>query len=596
MNSDNFNPEAWQEQEERQIASPAATLQAESSADAGNDIETITRRIEAGHIDITQGYSNWLELAFALSSELGENGRDIFHRISRFHPEYSEQAANAQYDKCLKSKGRGITIRTFFAKAKEAGIDIRTGSGKTPIPLKSPKTPGGDIGGIGDSAEPEQLDLPTFSGEVIATLPEFLQKVASVGESPQETDALILGAITVLSSCLPNVEGLYDGVTVYPNLFYFLSARASSGKGRLSLCRYLVQPIHRRLKDLHAVAMEDYQMRLSQWEAAKKDTRGPKPEKPAQTMLIIPANTSATAVYQLLAENGGKGLIFETEGDTLANAFESDFGNFSDGFRKAFHHEPISYHRRSGDEDVEIENPQLSTVLTGTPKQIVSLIKDAENGLFSRFIFYRLNSALVWKDVLADQQKDSLNCRFTALGQEFCSFYDALNASGTLRFSVTEDQRGIFNEFFSSLQTEFYGIFHDDILASVRRLGLICYRIAMILSALRIMETGDFCSEIKCLDEDFNAAISIIRVLSVHTAKIFDELTSADSVKTASVVKNAKKQHFLDALKSDFDCQDYRETADRLGIPRSTAEKWIRAFCGPDGPLEKVEHGRYHKL
>gem|GEM_PF-6837602 len=33
-------------------------------------------------------------------------------------------------------------------------------------------------------------------------------------------------------------------------------------------------------------------------------------------MLFIPANSSATAVYQVLGDNGGIGLMFETEGDT----------------------------------------------------------------------------------------------------------------------------------------------------------------------------------------------------------------------------------------------------------------------------------------
>jgi len=66
----------------------------------------------------------------------------------------------------------------------------------------------------------------------------------------------------------------------------------------------------------------------------------PKPIKPLEKMLIIPANNSATGVFQLLSENEGSGLLFETEGDTLACAFKSDYSNYSDGLRKAFHHDP----------------------------------------------------------------------------------------------------------------------------------------------------------------------------------------------------------------------------------------------------------------
>src|SRR5690606_14575639 len=105
--------------------------------------------------------------------------------------------------------------------------------------------------------------------------------------------------------------------------------------------------------------------------------------------------------FQLLADNGGQGLILETEGDTLAQTFKTDYGNYSDGFRKAFHHETISYFRRTDREYVDIENPKVSAALSGTPSQVGSLIHTCENGLFSRFMFYCLNTKGVWKNVFA---------------------------------------------------------------------------------------------------------------------------------------------------------------------------------------------------
>ena len=599
-NNNDFNPEAWQTPSEKPTSpnvAPKATAPMPAD-DVAADVELILQQIEERHLDITFDHDHWYRTGFAFADQFGEAGREYFHRACQFYPTYSREETDRQYDYCLHNNREGVTIRTFFGYAKDAGIDLRTRTGKSPVspkPPKSPQNPAGENGEIGDSGGEDQVALPTFSGQVYPHLTDFLKQIADVGESPQETDALLLGALTAISSCLPNVQGRYDGVTVYANLFYFLTARAASGKGRLDLCRYLVRPIHRRLKELHELEYAKYEQELAQWEGASKKTRGPKPEKPAQTMLIIPANTSATAVYQLLNDNGGKGLIFETEGDTLANAFESDFGNFSDGFRKAFHHEPISYHRRGGDEDVEIESPQLSTVLTGTPRQIVSLIRDAENGLFSRFIFYRLVSKLQWKDVLADQTTESLDDKFSAMGERYVEFYDAIIQNGTVRFSVTPSQRQKFNDYFSGLQEEFYKIFKDDILASVRRLGLICYRLAMILSALRMMDNSELTNDLVCEDEDFDVALTMCRTLAVHTARVFDELSSIELSRSTSVAKSSKRQSFFAALPDDFDRQDYLEAAERTGVPPSTAEKWIRAFCADDGPLEKVEHGRYRK-
>jgi hypothetical protein len=105
-------------------------------------------------------------------------------------------------------------------------------------------------------------------------------------------------------------------------------------------------------------------------------------------MLIIPANNSSTGLFQNLNDDQGVGLLFETEGDTLAQTFKSEHGNYSDGFRKAFHHETISYNRRKDREYVELVTPKLSALLSGTPKQVSALVPSAENGLFSRFIFY----------------------------------------------------------------------------------------------------------------------------------------------------------------------------------------------------------------
>ena len=149
----------------------------------------------------------------------------------------------------------------------------------------------------------------------------------------------------------------------------------------------------------------------------------PKPIKPLEKMLIIPANNSATGVFQLLSENEGSGLLFETEGDTLACAFKSDYSNYSDGLRKAFHHEATTYYRRTDHELVEILSTRISVVMSGTNGQVATLIPSAENGLFSRYMFYHMNIQLVWKNVFAKSNR-GLEAYFDSLGQEFLPLYN----------------------------------------------------------------------------------------------------------------------------------------------------------------------------
>jgi hypothetical protein len=43
----------------------------------------------------------------------------------------------------------------------------------------------------------------------------------------------------------------------------------------------------------------------------------------------------------------------------------------------------------------------------------------------------------------------------------------------------------------------------------------------MIFTALRIMKTNDFSQEKKCLDVDFNASLSLVRVLVSHASQVY---------------------------------------------------------------------------
>lgn len=45
--------------------------------------------IDRSGIDITYTYDRWFRLAFCLANEFGEEGRDIFHKLSRNHPNYN---------------------------------------------------------------------------------------------------------------------------------------------------------------------------------------------------------------------------------------------------------------------------------------------------------------------------------------------------------------------------------------------------------------------------------------------------------------------------------------------------------------------------
>ena len=114
----------------------------------------------------------------------------------------------------------------------------------------------------------------------------------------------------------------------------------------------------------------------------------------------------------------------------------------------------------------------------------------------------------------------------------------------------------------------------------------------MILTALRMMETGDLLTNPVCSDTDFNTALIIGDALRQHASKVFCELFGAKSRMRLSA---SIEQSFLDALPEDFGRKDYIQAAKALEINPRTAEGYISKFCLKNGPVERIAYGKYHK-
>ena len=498
----------------------------------------------------------------------------------------------------LKISTEGTTeVGNLTSPTSEISSEVKTSeTEKAEKPKKttktSPKMKKEEAEEVGETEESGKVGLPTFPVECYENLPGLLNRAIDKGTSAEDKDILLLGSLVTLSACLPNISGTYDRREVFPNLFLFVTAKASAGKGRLTLCRKLVDPIHKELLEKQRQEMVEYKSALQLFKATSgRNSDLGRPQEPALKALIIPANSSATSVFQILNDNDGIGLMFETEGDTLAQAFKSEHGNYSDGFRKAFHHETISYSRRKDKEFVELDKPRLSAVLSGTPRQVATLIPSAENGLFSRFIYYYMNIRPEWINVFAGTGEQNLDEYFEQLGKEFYAFYNLLKTIKPLSFSITSQQQSEFNRFFAETQTKMHFVLGDEYLASVRRLGLIAYRIAMILTTLRRMDNVKTSGPLVCSDTDFKTAMSIVNVLIEHATFVFSQLP-AERMYVGKGKSN--KQLFLDALPKEFNRKGYLEVTAKMGLNPKTAEKYLTEFKKA-GWINHEGHNKYSK-
>ncbi len=590
-----------------------------------SSVEALTVLIERSGIDITADYGDWCSIGFALAYEFGADGEHFFHRISAFYPNYDYKTASKQYASCVRHKvpsGKApITIATLFHIAKSHGInlpapssdglgsllrpDLIAGCAPQSHPFSS-RNPNEEMRneenpGLADGSSAQPVPLPTFSQAVKKDLPTIMQRIIADSVSDVDADILILGSLTVFSACIPNVYGMYDCREVFANLFLFVTARASAGKGRLSLCRHLAAPLHQALRDKYRKQLKKFEAAQVAYAINRKNSLEVPPKEPPFLTLFVPANSTATVVYQTLAQNNGVGLLFETEGDTLANAFNSDLGNYSDGFRKAFHHETISYLRKKDHEYVEIVKPKFSAVLSGTPQQIFNLIPDAENGLFSRFIFYVMETELVWHNMFASHGGTTADEKFKEIGRDFFTFLKKF-PKRPVQFTLSLSQMDQFNDFFEATQLRFAQLLGDEIVATVRRLGLILFRFAMILSVLRLIDKapGKSLKDIKrlvCSDADFDTALAMVKVLLQHSAAVFQALprnAKAPVLKGRQVIAAETREKFLAALPETFDRPTYLNTAAALNITEKTAERYLQFFI-KSGQLAHPANGQYIK-
>ena len=583
-----FDVQQWiQEPVETHTRHTPTTL----SNDKYDEVIQLLEQIESNRIDLTSSYEEWRNIGFALADEFGETGRDLFHRLSVFHPEYDFKKCDKQYDACLKSNGNGVNLGTLFYLAKNAGVSLSTHHATHhETQTRTPKhTPVQEVE-LNPVTE-QRKELPTLPEGLFSQLPDFLKRIVEVAESNEERDLLLLGSLVTISCTLPSIYGIYHNKKVFANLFLFVSAQASAGKGRLNHCRKLVKPIHDHLKEQSRLARQQYELDLAEYHTNKKKQPDlEKPDEPPLQLLFIPANSSAAGAFQLLNDNQGRGLIFETEGDTLANTFKSDFGNYSDGFRKAFHHETINYYRKTDREYVDLESPCLSTVLSGTPKQVLNLIPSAEDGLFSRFMFYHMNMQPTWANVFASSTPTGLDDYFYEMGKEYFAFYEALKSSPDIQYSLSADQQNAFNAFFQSNFLRYLNLKGDDYIGTIRRLGLITFRLSMILSALRLMESGEITERLVCEEQDFQTSLQIAKTLFEHAGHIFNQLPESDRPS----VKPNKRERFFEELPESFNRKGYLETAIKLGIKDKTAQGYITAFVKA-GLLHRDEKDSYTK-
>lgn len=389
-------------------------------------------------------------------------------------------------------------------------------------------------------------------------LPKLIQDGLEAFTSDTEKEVFVLSSLVTISSVFPTFTGIYAGEVVNANLYGFIVARAASGKSAMQFAKMLAEPIHKSLllnSALQAPVEE------------AKNTKNKQPE-----MLFIPGNSSSAAIINILKACKNGNLLAESEADTLSDALSKEFGNFSDMLRKAYHHEAISKARAMDNEYIEITNPKLSVLLTGTPDQVRGLIPSAENGLFSRFAFLYLDAEDEWMDVSPQNRKQKAEI-IKPLADKLLEYYTYAKDK-TYHFELSDTQWDIINATgIRWLQTaKQYGQNGGSI---AKRHGLMIYRFAMVISILNHFEDGLPEGIVKCYDQDLATTLELCDNYFYHSLDIYTQM----SKRSAESLLKPKAKQLYEALPKQFKSGKQLESiANKFGIKERSARNYLDEF------------------
>ena len=179
---------------------------------------------------------------------------------------------------------------------------------------------------------------------------------------------------------------------------------------------------------------------------------------------------------------------------------------------------------------------------------------------------------------------------FRLLGDKFCHLHEEFVRQGNYSFSLPSDLQEHFIEYLSRVNEECCDEVDNKMQGVVRRMGLIAYRIMMVLTAVRHLEnvycnssSHDKTEQLVCHEFDYSTAMNICETLLYHAVFIYQNLSGNQSKRfyTASQETGvyARRNTLYNMLPDTFTKKDYDAAVLALGkyckqVDRSLYQRW----------------------
>jgi hypothetical protein len=207
--------------------------------------------------------------------------------------------------------------------------------------------------------------------------------------------------------------------------------------------------------------------------------------------------------------------------------------------------------------------------------------------LFSRFLYYSYDEVQDWKDVSPNAHRVNYDDIFDDAGQKMKILYEILKEKN-IEIKLSEAQWEAFQDLMKQVTEIINRSDKQDFHSVVRRCGLIYFRLCMVLTILRNMETiaSDEATEYYADDIDSNVALTIIKELMDHSLAVFDMYDKK------AVVMTMTERNLINQMPLNFTRKEGLVIAEKNGVAERTfgdiLKRWVKKRV-----IAKIAHGRY---
>ena len=477
---------------------------------------------------------------------------------------------------------------------------------------RSSGRPDGPPDADGLQPEPPADGRPTIPDRVFTLLPSKLADACGRFERWTERHAYLVSLLVCLTAALPHVRLRYGRRYLSPHLFAFLIGDAASGKGVVELARAWLDPVDDLLTKESTAARDAWtakkaerdrlrrsRKKADQDEVSLLDETDPLGPEPPLRYVLMGEDTTSAGLVDAVHDNAEGVALVSTEADTVTDANGKEHGRFSSLMRKAFHNERHAENRRSGGRLV-VKAARLAVLLAGTRGQVRGLFeKGVEDGLYSRFVFYRLGGAPRYesqREVSEDVEFDRMTAARAAdaLAIHSALAARAVDAEGQTAALYIDLPRASWDRMDAEFKALFDRLFVEGdvdpaLAATVKRAPVVCYRIASVLAVWRAHEGGVDLRAVASLtvsDDDAEAALLLSLVFvetAIRQAGEFGRRYDADpgdGMGGTHRITSADRD-LLDSLGDEFTPDELVDAGEALGMSRATVYRhrpeWIEA-------------------